>query len=117
MNKKLWIHCILVSAVLAFLMPIATSTVLLPAGGEEVIDLGSIDASQLESMSPDEIGSVIETNPTRRVEGFERFTFQFTHPQFLRFYLPSVAVSFFWLLAATVAVSYLGLRSTAKADD
>jgi hypothetical protein len=112
MTKQLWIYCFLVSAVLAALMPIATSTVLVPSEGEEVLDLESISPSQLENMPPEDLGDFVDTLPTRKVEGFERFTYQFTHPQFMHFYLPSVAVSFVWLLIATVAVSYLSHRGT-----
>ena len=111
MPKKLWIHCFLVSMVFAAAMPIVTGTVVVPAEGEEVLDLASIDANQLESMSPEAIEGFIDSVPTRKLEGLERFTYQFTHPQFFRFYYRGVAVSFVWLFLATVVVSYLGHRS------
>jgi len=114
MPKKHWIHCLLVSAVLAALMPIVTSTAVVPTEGEAVLDLASIDASQLERMSPEEFEGIVDAVPTRKLEGLERFTYQFTHPQFLRFYLRGVAVSFIWLLFATVIVSYLGHRSRSR---
>jgi hypothetical protein len=111
MPKRLWTYCFLVSAVLAALMPIVTSIVVIPAEGEEVLDLASIDASQLENMSLEESDGFVDTVPTRKLKGLERFTYQFSHPQFFHFYVRGVAVSFIWLLLATVAVSYLGYRS------
>ncbi len=111
MPKKLWIYCFLVSAVLAALMPIVSSAVVVPVDGEKVLDLTSIDASQLESMSPGEFEGFVNSVPTKKLEGLERFTYQFTHPQYFHFYFRSVAVSFIWLFLATVAASYLGHRT------
>ena len=114
MPKKLWIYCFLISAVLAALTPIVTSTVLVPAQGEEVLDLASLDRSELEGIAPEDIGDFIESVPSKRIEGFERFAYQFEHPQFFHFYIRGVAMSFVWLLLATVIVSYLGHRNRGR---
>jgi hypothetical protein len=111
MPKKLWIYCFLVSAVLAALMPIVLSTAVLPAEGQAVLDLTSIGANQRVSMSPGEFGDFVNSVPTRKLEGLERFTYQFTHPQYFHFYFRSVAISFIWLFLATVVVSYRGHRT------
>ena len=111
MPKKLWIYCFLVSVVFATLVPLFTSTVLVPEEGEVVLDLESFDADQLEGMSPEDFGGFVTSVPTRRLEGLERFTYPFTHPQYFRFYYRSVAIAFIWLFLATVVASYLGHRS------
>jgi hypothetical protein len=110
MPKKNWIRCILVSAVFAALLPLISDIVLI-SDTIDMPDLSSIDADQLEKMSPDDLGEYMETVPMRKLEGFDRFTYPFTHPQFFHFYLRGAATSFVWLFLATTAVSYLGHRS------
>lgn len=111
MPKQLWIYSLLVSAVLAALVPPVSNTVAVPGEAEEVLDLASIDANQLEGMSPEAFEELVTAIPTKRLEGLERFTYQFTHPQYFHFYYRGVAFAFVWLFLATIAVSYLGHRS------
>ncbi len=47
--KKLWMICLLVSVVLAALMPIVASIVVVPEEGEDVHNMASIDAKQFET--------------------------------------------------------------------
>ena len=114
MPKKLWMYCLLVSVVLAALMPIVASIVVVPEEGEDVLNMASIDAKQLESMPSDEFREYVQSIPKKKIEGTERFTYPFTHPQFFHFYFRSAAESFCWLFVATALVSYLGHRSRSR---
>ena len=72
----------------------------------EVVDLAAMRRAQ----SKDEVAASFENLPIRKLEGYERFTYQFEHPQFLKFYLRSVAGSLVWFFLATLSASHLVRR-------
>lgn len=110
MPKKDWLRCALVSAIFATLVPLISSVVIIPEEGSEIPDLASIDSNRLQGSSSDEIQEYMNDIPVRKLEGIERYTYQFKHPQFLYFYTRGMAVAFVWLLLATATVTYLGGR-------
>ncbi len=80
----------------------------MPGAGQPVPLIDSIDADDIAEMTPEQLAERMESMPTREVSGLDRFTYQFSHPQYWRFYLRGVITSFVWLFLATALVSYLG---------
>lgn len=110
LSRATWIRCFIVSAAFAVVAPFISSVSLMPSEGEQVIELKAIEARQLKVTSVEDALSHLDSVPTRTLSRFERFTYQFTHPQYWLFYLRGVAASFIWLFLATLSVSYLNLR-------
>ena len=109
MLQDSWLSCALVSIAFAVLVPLISSTIVVAGASDDAIDLGALENGQLQ----DEIGEniqIVDNIPTRRLEGLEKFTYQFTHPQFFQHYLRGVVTSFVWLLFATLTASYFGQR-------
>ncbi len=82
----------------------------MPEEGEMVVDLGAIDLDAISRMSEQEFEESLRIIPMRRVEGMERYTYQFTHPQYFHFYWRGVLSAFVWVFLATIVVSYLNHR-------
>ena len=110
MTRHVWIRCFVVSLVTALLVPVVTNTLMVPDAGEVVVDLAAIDTDRLDQMSDEEFARYTRDPPMRRLDGIERFTYYFSHPQFWHFYSLGVAASFLWLFVATTLVSYLHVR-------
>lgn len=104
--KAEWRLCALVSIVFALLVPLVSSTVLVSGSQGEVVDFDAVP----EGLSESDVSSSIQGLPSRRLEGLEKLTYQFQHPQFFRFYLNSAALSFVWFFLATLLVSHFGRR-------
>ncbi len=112
MTKSVWMRCVLVSLLMAAITPPLTSTIMVsPEDGEMVPDLATIDSNELEGMSSKELEERVNEIPMRKVEGIERFTYQFTHPQYFHFYIGGVLSFFPLYLLATILVSYGHVRN------
>ena len=108
MKKATWLRCCFVSICFATFVPLAATTVLVPIGsGPTTSDLPLIGLGDLNGLD-----SVRDPNleivqvPTRRLTGFERFTYPFSHPQLRYFYLRSFALLFVCFFVGTVIVAY-----------
>ena len=84
--------------------------ILAPEEGEMVAGLAAIDPESIGRMSDEEFNTSMREIPMRRVEGIERFTYPFTHPQYFYFYARGVLSAFFWVFLATIIVSYLNQK-------
>ena len=115
MRKQVWIRCFIVSLGFSIVMPMATQIIMAPSAGEEVIDLGAIDADELSEISDADFDQYMQSVPTRRLRGVERFKYIFTHPQYWQFYILSVFAVFVWFFASTLLVSYLHIRRRSDA--
>jgi hypothetical protein len=106
MTRKIWLRCLLVSFVASLVVPPITMFTFAPAEGEEVVDLRAIDPEKMSQLSGQEFDKYVQSIPTRRLEGWERITYGFTHPQWLLFYWRAVLSWFLIIFASTVVVSY-----------
>jgi hypothetical protein len=92
------------------MVPPLTLVVMVPAEGEEVVDLRTADRRNQAGLSEAEMAKRMESLPMRRVTGLERFTYWFTEPGWFLAWWPSITVYFLLFLASTVCVSYLSGR-------
>jgi hypothetical protein len=116
MNFKIWLRCLLVSAITCAAVPPLTMIALAPANGEPVVDLRSVDPHRLETLSKQDFQEYAKTLPVRRVHGLERVTYWFTHPQWLQLYWRAVITWFGIIFAATSIVSFLNTRDNQGAQ-
>ena len=81
-----------------------------PDANEQVIDLHALDSKKLKQFSKQEQFEYVKSIPTHRVEGIERITYWFSHPQWLTAYWPAVLTWFVFFFASTMFVSFLNTR-------
>jgi hypothetical protein len=114
MSRRAWIRCLLISVLGTLVAPVVTMIPHIPAEGAEVADLKAIDPKKAARLSPRETAEYIHSIPMRRVEGWERLTYWFQHPNgllFLRWtYWPAAVGWFMLFFVATVFVSYQATR-------
>lgn len=110
MPERIWLRCVIVSFAIACFVPLFTNVMLVPEDSEMVVDLSAIDPDEMSRMSDEKFQERMSDIPMRRIEGFERLTYPFTHPQYARFYVRGVILAFTWILLATLIVSFLNFR-------
>lgn len=110
MSAKVWIRCIAISLIATAMVPPLTLVAMVPAEGEEVVDLRTADRWNRAGISEAEMEKRMESPPMRRVSGLERFTYWFTEPWWFLAWWPSITTYFLLFLVSTVCVSYLNGR-------
>jgi hypothetical protein len=109
MGRRAWIRCLLISVLGTVLAPLITVTPHLPDDGAQVVDLKSVDPKS--AVQADGQAAVV---PVRRVEGWQRITYWFDHPNGLALlkgmYWPAAIAWFVLFFAMTVFISYAAKR-------
>ena len=88
-----------------------------PEEGEVVMDLSAISEEQLENSTTEELEKLISSAPQKEIEdSWEGSLYAFSHPQVLYFYLEAAAYIFPFIFLASVASSFLSIRSRSRAE-
>lgn len=116
MTLLAWTRCLVVSVAIALIATPLSIISYVPDETEEVIDLSELEPERTSQMSAQELEDYVTSLPTRRLEGLERFTYPFTHPQILHFYLQGVIMWFVGLFIATVLVTFWNTRAQRQPD-
>ena len=114
MTRRIWLRCLLISVFATVAVLPLTMIALVPAEGEEVVDLRAIDGEKVNQLSDEEFAEYAKSIPMRRLHGWERFTYWFTGPNwFSRLLLAYWRAGITWFLlffVSTASVSYLNER-------
>ena len=110
MTRKILLRCLFVSLLASAAVIPPTMVVWAPDADERVADLRAVDPDKLTQLSEQEQTEYIKTIPMHRVQGIERMTYWFSHPQWLGWLWPGVITWFSFFFASTVFVSYLNVR-------
>lgn len=81
-----------------------------PDAAEKVVDLHAIDPDKMKALSQDERAEYVKSLPWHRVQGVERLTYWFSHPQWLMGWWRSALFWFLFFFAATTLVSFLNAK-------
>ncbi len=88
-----------------------------PEEGEVVMDLSAISEEQLENATAEELEKLISNTPKKGIEGsWEGPLYAFSHPQVFYFYLEAAAYMFPFIFLASVASSFLSIRSRSRTE-
>jgi hypothetical protein len=110
MSRRAWIRCLLISVLGTVLAPLITVTPFLPDEGAHVVDLKAVDPKNMTQAHEQRTVVV----PVRRVEGWQRITYWFDHPNgsalLKNTYWPAAIAWFLLFFAATSFISYSATR-------
>ena len=88
-----------------------------PEEGEVVMDLSAISEEQLESSTTEDLEKLISSTPKKEIEGsWEGSLYAFSHPQVLYFYLETAVYMFPFIFLASVASTFLSIRSRSRTE-
>lgn len=110
MTQMAWLRCFLISLLASAAIVPVTMVAMAPNTEEQVADLHAIDPHKLTQLSSQERTEYVKSIPMYRVQGIERITYWFSHPQWFMRWWPAVTTWFLFFFAATVSVSYLNAR-------
>ena len=110
MTRKVWVRCLLVSLLASVAAPLIMIVPLAPDAGTEVPEFRGIDPDKMNSLSERGKVEYLQTIPTHRVQGIERFTWLLSNPWWVEAYWRGIVTWFVLFLASTVLVSFLNAR-------
>jgi hypothetical protein len=110
MTRKIWLRCFLVSLLASAAAPPVTMIAMAPDANESVADLRAIDPDKMNKLTEQERIEYLKTIPMHRVQGLERITYWFSHPQWFMGWWRAVISWFALFFASTVIVSFLNTR-------
>lgn len=110
MTRKILLRCFLVSLFAAAAVLPVTMVAMAPDTDEQVADLRAIDPNKMAQLSEQEQTEHIKSIPMHRVQGIERITYLFSHPQWLMGWWRGLITSFLFFFASTLLVSVLNAR-------
>jgi hypothetical protein len=110
MTRAVWLRCLLVSLLASVATPPVIMVATAPDAHEPVADFRALNPEKMDKLSDREQGDAIKAIPMHRVQGWERITYWFSHPQWLRAWWQAAISWFLMFFAATAAVSFLNTR-------
>ncbi|XQE68246.1 hypothetical protein ACOAPY_06600 [Pseudomonas sp. P3C3] len=112
------LRCTIISLLLSLAAPGLTMQSAAPEEGEVVMDLSAVSEEQLENAATEEeFENLISSIPKKEIESsWEGSLYAFSHPQIFYFYLVAAAYIFPFIFLASVASSFLSIRSRSRAE-
>ena len=106
--KYVWLRSLLISIVVSILMPLFTFTIGVSGESTEVPSLENIDPGSMSNMTTRDKEAYLNKNiKMKKLSGFDRYLYPFTHPQIWYFYRRAVFLIFIFVFIATVFSSSL----------
>jgi len=106
--KYVWFRSLLVSIVISMLMPLFTFSIGVSTESTEVPSLENVDPELMSKMTAEEQEAYLIKNvKMKKLSGFDKYIYPFTHPQIWYFYTKAVFSIFIFVFIATMISSTL----------
>ena len=109
-TRKIWLRCFLVSLLASAAAPPVTMIAMAPDANEPVADFRAIDSGNVNKLTKQERIEHLTSIRMHRVQGLERVTYWFSHPQWFMGWWRAAISWFALFFASTVIVSFLNTR-------